>query len=73
MSSATQEKLVTPVRKFLQDTTFCHCMFIINNRMKVTTIEHIYFKKDNVLWRTKNFERLVIPLTYKCKTGFMVN
>jgi hypothetical protein len=24
-------------------------------------------------WRTKNFERLVIPLTYKCKTGFMVN
>jgi hypothetical protein len=21
----------------------------------------------------KNFERLVIPLTYKCKTGFMVN
>jgi hypothetical protein len=26
-----------------------------------------------VLWRTKNFERLVIPLTYKCKTGFMVN
>jgi hypothetical protein len=26
-----------------------------------------------VLWRTKNFEGLVIPLTYKCKTGFMVN
>jgi hypothetical protein len=26
-----------------------------------------------VLCRTKNFERLVIPLTYKCKTGFMVN
>jgi hypothetical protein len=27
----------------------------------------------SVLWRTKNFERLVISLTYKCKTGFMVN
>jgi hypothetical protein len=45
MSSATQENLVTSVRKFLQDTTFCHCMFIINNRMKVTTINTFILKK----------------------------